>query len=116
MLTKLEALRQSLDTLTDYRQNGAPLSMRWGLYVGNRLYPDVRRIYFQHFQHLLFGEAQANLIKTLSSLPGAPGPEDQYGPPYDTLKAYLITFSLDLRVIFRTAAAASSPSLNSMPE
>ena len=70
-----------------------PWSMRWGLYVGNSLYPDVRRIYFQHFQHLLFGEAQANLVQTLSALPAAPGPNDQYGPAYDTLKAYLITTS-----------------------
>jgi type VI secretion system protein ImpL len=93
MLNKLETLRQSVEILSDYQQNGAPWSMRWGLYVGNSLYPDVRRIYFQHFQHLLFGEAQANLVQTLSLLPGAPGPNDQYGPAYDTLKAYLITTS-----------------------
>ncbi len=91
MLNKLETLRQSVETLSEYRQDGAPWSMRWGLYVGDSLYPDVRRIYFQHFQHLLFGLAQANLIQTLSSLPAAPGPNDQYGPAYDTLKAYLIT-------------------------
>jgi type VI secretion system protein ImpL len=93
MLNKLETLRQSVETLSDYRENGPPFSMRWGLYVGNSLYPDVRRIYFQHFQQLLFGEAQTKLVQTLSSLPGAPGPTDQYGPPYDTLKAYLITTS-----------------------
>ncbi len=93
MLNKLETLRQSVETLSDYQQNGPPFSMRWGLYVGNSLYPDVRRIYFQHFQHLLFGQAQANLVQTLSALPGAPGPNDQYGPAYDTLKAYLITTS-----------------------
>jgi type VI secretion system protein ImpL len=91
MLNRLETLRQSVNTLSDYQQNGAPWSMRWGLYVGNSLYPDVRRIYFQYFQHLLFGEAQANLVQTLSSLPATPGPNDQYGPAYDTLKAYLIT-------------------------
>jgi type VI secretion system protein ImpL len=93
MLNKLETLRQSVETLSDYRENGPPFSMRWGLYVGNSLYPDVRRIYFQHFQQLLFGEAQTKLVQTLSSLPGSPGPTDQYGPPYDTLKAYLITTS-----------------------
>ena len=38
-------------------------------------------------------QAQANLVQTLSALPGAPGPNDQYGPAYDTLKAYLITTS-----------------------
>lgn len=93
MLTKLETLRQSVETLSDYRQNGAPWSMRWGLYVGDSIYPDVRRVYFQHFQHLLFGEAQANLVQTLSALPAAPGPNDDYGPAYNALKAYLITTS-----------------------
>ncbi|MGA3326628.1 MAG: ImcF-related family protein [Terriglobia bacterium] len=93
MLNKLETLRQSVETLSDYQQNGPPFSMRWGLYVGNSLYPDVRRIYFQHFQQLLFGQAQSNLVKTLSSLPGAPGPNDQYEAAYNPLKAYLITTS-----------------------
>ncbi len=90
-LNKLEALRQSLVTLSDYRKNGRPFSMRWGLFVGDSLYPDVLSIYFQQFKLLLFGQAQANLIQTLSSLPAAPTPTDQYAPPYDTLKAYLIT-------------------------
>ena len=43
MLNKLETLRQSVDTLSDYQQNGPPFSMRWGLYVGNSLYPDVAK-------------------------------------------------------------------------
>ena len=92
-LTKLDTLRQSVGTLSDYQQNGAPWSMRWGLYVGNKLYPDVRRIYFEHFANLLFGEAQANLVQTLRGLPAAPGPNDQYDTAYNTLKAYLITTS-----------------------
>jgi type VI secretion system protein ImpL len=57
------------------------------------LYPDVRKIYFQHFRKLLFGQAQTTLLQTLSALPVTPGPNDQYGPVYDTLKAYLITTS-----------------------
>jgi type VI secretion system protein ImpL len=92
-LNRLETLRQSVETLAQYRQDGAPLSMRWGLYAGNELYPDVRKIYFQHFRSLLFTQTQGALLQTLSGLPGAPGPNDQYGPAYDTLKAYLITTS-----------------------
>ena len=91
--TRLETLRQSVETLAQYNQDGAPFAMRWGLYAGNELYPDVRKIYFQHFRSLLFGQTQAALLQTLSGLPGAPGPNDQYGPAYDTLKAYLITTS-----------------------
>ena len=93
MLNKLEILRQSAQTLAEYRQDGPPWSMRWGLYIGNSLYPDVRRVYFKHFQNLLFAVAQANLVQTLSSLPASPAPSDQYGPAYDNLKAYLITTS-----------------------
>ena len=92
-LTRLETLRQSVETLAQYKQDGAPFWMRWGLYVGDDLYPDVRKIYFQHFRSLLFGQTQTSLLQTLSALPGAPGPNDQYGPAYDTLKAYLITTS-----------------------
>jgi type VI secretion system protein ImpL len=92
-LTRLETLRQSVETLAQYEEEGAPFGMRWGLYTGGSLYPDVRRIYFQHFRKLLFGQTQAALLQTLSALPVTPGPNDQYGPAYDTLKAYLITTS-----------------------
>ena len=92
-LNRLETLRQSVETLAQYQQEGAPFGMRWGLYVGNALYPDVRKIYFQHFRTLLFAQTQAALLQKLSTLPGAPGPNDQYSLAYDTLKAYLITTS-----------------------
>jgi len=92
-LTRLETLRQSVETLAQYKQNGAPFSMRWLLYVGNDLYPDVRKIYFQHFSSLLFAQTQETLRKNLSGLPDKPGTSDQPGVAYDTLKAYLITTS-----------------------
>ena len=90
-LKRLETLRQSLETLSLYHREGAPLSYRWGLYVGDDLYPDVRRVYFKKFAQLLFGQTQAGLLDFLRGLPATPGPD--YGPTYDTLKAYLITTS-----------------------
>jgi type VI secretion system protein ImpL len=92
-LNKLETLRQSVETLTSYQREGSPFSMRWGLYVGNSLLPDVRSIYFQHFQEMLFHQTQAALLQTLSSLPASPGPNDRYDPAFDALKAYLLTTS-----------------------
>jgi type VI secretion system protein ImpL len=92
-LNRLETLRQSFETLAQYQQDGAPFRMRWGLYAGDALYPDVQKIYFRYFRTLLFAQTQAGLLQTLSSLPAAPGASDQYGPAYDTLKAYLITTS-----------------------
>ncbi len=96
-LGKLENLRQLLETLENYKLHGRPLSMRWGLYEGNRLYPEVRRIYFQHFQEMLYRQAQASLLQTLISLPSSPGPNDRYDPVYDVLKAYLLTTSESAR-------------------
>ena len=92
-LTRLDALRQAVETLSDYREDGPPLSMRWGLYEGNALYPSVRRLYFAHFKELLFGSTQNALVQTLAALPASPGPTDPFQPMYDTLKAYLITTS-----------------------
>ncbi len=90
-LRKLEALRQSLETLRQYRNEGAPSFYRMGLYVGNDLYPETWRIYFDRFRQLLFAQTQNNIVQGLSGLPATPGPE--YTPTYDALKAYLITTS-----------------------
>ncbi|HTS71115.1 MAG TPA: ImcF-related family protein, partial [Terriglobia bacterium] len=92
-LSRLEALREPLARLADYQENGHPWSMNWGLYIGKSLYPQARRIYFQNFQQLLFGQTQDALAQSLRALPLNPGPNDQYSPVYDALKAYLITTS-----------------------
>ena len=93
-LRRLENLRQSLQTLTKYNREGAPWSYRWGLYIGDHLYPDVRHLYFARFRQLLLGQTQNTLVTFLGGLPPALGPNS---PPYDQayqkLKAYLITTS-----------------------
>jgi type VI secretion system protein ImpL len=90
-LRKLEELRQSLDELTNYRRAGAPWHDRWGLYAGDELYPETRRMYFLRFRQFLFGRAQSAILEDLRTLPAVPGPE--YAPTYEFLKAYLITTS-----------------------
>ena len=90
-LRKLDTLRQSLETVVQYRHEGAPWSYRWFLYVGDDIYPEARRIYFDRFKQLLFGQTQNNIVQSMRGLPATPGPE--YGPTYDGLKAYLITTS-----------------------
>lgn len=93
-LRRLDTLRQVLVTLTEYEREGPPWRLRWGLYTGSDLYPDVRRTYFNRaFHPLLFGWTQAALLESLRRLPGNPGPNDPYRPVYDALKAYLITTS-----------------------
>jgi len=90
-LQKLETLRQKLATLTRYERDGAPWSLRWGLYSGTELYPEVKRVYFRRFHDLLLGQVQTSLLSTLQQLPPSNGPA--YSPTYQTLKAYLITTS-----------------------
>jgi type VI secretion system protein ImpL len=92
-LQKLDRLRQQVVKLSDYQNGGIPLSLRWGLYVGDQLYPDARSAYFQHFQQLLFADTQARLLSGLRRVPEKPGANDTYDNTYNELKAYLITTS-----------------------
>ena len=90
-LQRLETLRRSLAVLTGFERDGAPLSYKWGLYIGDRLYPEVRRLYFESFRRVLFGQTQTTVLDSLKNLPATPGPG--YQPTYESLKAYLITTS-----------------------
>jgi len=92
-LRKLDTLRQSLAELTDYEYNGAPLHLRWGLYSGSSVLPSVRRVYYSKFNQLLFGSTEAGILAFLQRTPLAPGPTDDYGYGYDSLKSYLLTTS-----------------------
>jgi type VI secretion system protein ImpL len=92
-LERLDTLRQSVELLSLYRRQGPPWRLRWGLYTGDSIYPNVRRLYFARFHQLLFGATQASLLEWLRRLPDKPAPNDEYRPTYDTLKAYLITTS-----------------------
>jgi type VI secretion system protein ImpL len=90
-LRRLESLRQSVELLSRYNREGAPWSLRYGLYTGDALLPTVRRLYFSRFNQLLFGATQAGLLDFMRKVPSTPGPNDDYGYAYDTLKGYLIT-------------------------
>jgi type VI secretion system protein ImpL len=90
-LQKLDRLLQQLAALSDYKNGGIPLSLRWGLYVGDQIYPDARNAYFQNFQKLLFADTQARLLAGLRSVPDKPGANDSYDNTYKELEAYLIT-------------------------
>jgi len=92
-LQQLDRLRLAVARLADYEEDGPPWHMRWGLYVGDALYPDARRVYFQHFEEMLFAQSQGAIVGSLRALPAQPGPSDSYDKPYTELKAYLITTS-----------------------
>ncbi len=92
-LEALDGLRRVIVQLEGYRQNGAPLMYRWGLYQGDRLARGARARYFDRFRPLLLDGTQAHLAATLGALPAAPPAGASYTEAYNPLKAYLITTS-----------------------
>lgn len=92
-LKKLDNLRAELADLSDYKENGAPLSLRWFLYEGDTIYPYARRVYFERLRQLMLGETQKRVTSSLEALSGKSAtnaPNDSYQKSYDELKAYLI--------------------------
>jgi type VI secretion system protein ImpL len=117
-LRRLEALRESLATLTTYNRDGAPLSYTWWLYAGDKMYPEVHRLYFERFRTLLFGQTQNSLVAFLSKLPPAPTPSSPpYDQTYDALAAFLTTTSNHEKstreflspILMRTWSAGGTP-------
>jgi type VI secretion system protein ImpL len=91
-LQKLDQVRVTLTKLIKWRES-SPFGLGFGLYKGNDILGDVRKIYYAKFRQLLFGSTQAQMLASLQRSPAAPGPNDDYGAPYDTLKSYLLTTS-----------------------
>src|SRR5947209_1300505 len=89
-LRDLDQLRTSLERLTRYSAEGAPLSYRFGLYSGDRIYPAARSIYFQNFHRLLLASTQERMASILSQPPSTTTSDD-FQQMYLPLKAYLIT-------------------------
>jgi type VI secretion system protein ImpL len=90
-LTKLDTLRQTLERLSGYERDGAPLSYRWFLFAGPTLYPEVRRAYYSRFSQIMFAQTQEGLRGTLDKVRTSPPPPEQCAYVYDTVKGYLIT-------------------------
>ena len=91
-LTRLEALRQSLETLTRYEREGRAAASAMGTVLGQPHLPRRAHALLHPLPSVdCSAQTQAGLLTTLKGLPAAPGPSDDYGYTYDTLKAYLIT-------------------------
>ena len=89
-LTRLDALRATLDTLVAYRADGVPTSLRWGLWRGDALLAGGRRVWLEGYRRQLHAAAWGALVDSLRALPETPRPTDDYGRDYAMLKAYLI--------------------------
>lgn len=92
-LQALEALRVQSGQLSTYEREGAPLSMRWGLYSGNRVSSAARALYFRRFSDLLLAPLNAILVGRLTALPSSPKPDEPYLPVFRTLQTHLMLSS-----------------------
>jgi type VI secretion system protein ImpL len=91
-LRTLDEVRDSVDQLARYQVAGPPLSYRFGLYTGDRIYPPAYALYFQNFRRFLLASAQSRMVAVLRQTP-ATKTSDDFQTMYSTLKAYLITTS-----------------------
>ena len=96
-LRRLNAIGQLLDTLGEYHRN-RPLSLRWGLYVGDDLYPQVCRAYADGLNQLVLKSTRASMVTELKKLgyktPTGTESESQpalYDRAYRLLETYLIS-------------------------
>jgi len=89
-LRQLDQLRGSVARLIKYQSEGPPMGYRFGLYAGDRIYPEAYSIYFQNFRRLLLASTQARMVAILGQ-PPATRTSDDFQQMYFTLKAYLIT-------------------------
>jgi type VI secretion system protein ImpL len=90
-LRRLDDLRLLLDTVRGYTAEGAPLSMRMGLWSGPALLEAATPVWLQGFRQQLYTDTWKALVDSLRALPAAPQPDDDFGLAYNRLKAYLIT-------------------------
>src|SRR5581483_11318929 len=90
-LDRLDKQRRALEKLSAWQRNGAPMSLRWGLFAGESLYPGAYRAYFETFRRMLLRPTQDTLSRFM--VRPANAELQGYRPVYDALKAYLITTS-----------------------
>jgi len=93
-LQRLDALRVQSEALNRWARQGNPLRLNWGLYAGNRAQPEIRRLYFERFDTLLWDPTRSALNGWLAGLPPTPAENSSYDASYDALKAYLVTTAL----------------------
>ncbi len=117
-LTAIEGVRQTLDELDEYERNSPPLSLRFGLYSGDKLNSSdsadpslLRHLYFEAIDERYLKPVVARMEEDLRAFVSAPAnsasgqtaslqpasgaqaqatEDDNLGRHYDLLKAYLM--------------------------
>ena len=92
-LDRLEGARALAERVLEYERAGHPLGISWGLYVGERLAPILRRVYFESFNRVLWKDTHDSLVGYLSALPAQKTDSADFGRAQDALAAYLLSTS-----------------------
>ncbi|MBW2529690.1 MAG: type VI secretion system membrane subunit TssM [Deltaproteobacteria bacterium] len=82
---RLDRLRQHLELLDQYREEGAPIGYRWGMYQGDRLFEPTLEQYIHSLRDGFIDPVKARLETNLRQATGA-----KYLEEYETLKTYLL--------------------------
>ncbi len=86
-IDQLDVLRDHLELLDDYREDGAPLTWRWGsMYQGDKLFVPTLKQYIASLEQGCIYPVKAKLEQQLAK---AQGGSDYLGE-YNALKAYLL--------------------------
>ncbi|HET7275696.1 MAG TPA: ImcF-related family protein [Longimicrobiaceae bacterium] len=92
-LRRLEELRAETAELRGYEEEGHPWRLGWGLYTGSAILPELRGLYFDRFDGLIWRRTRSGLFASLTDLPESPDETSKFGRAYDALKAHLVTTS-----------------------
>jgi type VI secretion system protein ImpL len=93
---RLDDLRGAVVQLDTWKQEGAPLGYRWGMYIGNDLYEPLRSVYVGNLQVGFAGPTKLRLEQELRA--GADVPTlttTQFNQFFSRLKAYLEACDVD---------------------
>jgi type VI secretion system protein ImpL len=99
-LEAMDQLRERLSQLSQYRDKGAPLLYKFGLYSGHTIEPSLRTVYFEALEQRFFRPTvmaiETELAKFQESTNDLPTgsavteTDEKLGRHYDLLKAYLM--------------------------
>ena len=84
-IAQLDALRAHINQLDDWREQGPPVAMRWGMYRGDDLFGPAAEQYVAALRSGFIEPVKQQLESRLKQSTGA-----KYLEEYETLKAYLL--------------------------
>jgi type VI secretion system protein ImpL len=88
---QLDAAQERLKQLAEWKQNGPPVQLRWGMYSGAELYDGLRGVYVAAVSRAVIDRARADLEDRLRAMDTGPmRTSENFNRDFDTLKLYLM--------------------------